>query len=146
MRKTGKREPWTSCGTLVINRRGDILLCRITGSNKWDIPKGIQDPGETTLEAAMRELREETSLVFDAELFEDLGRFDYRPDKQLHLYRVYAPEDLDSLGHLICTSHFPHRLTGLPTPEVDEFCWATRDDVRVMCWPRMAARLLALQW
>lgn len=136
----------TSCGTLIINKRGEILLCHVTGTNHWDIPKGLQDPGESTLQAAVRELREETGLAFDERLFEEIGDFDYRPDKRLHLYKLKAPDDFDSLGHLICTSHFPHHLTGEPTPEVDGFCWATREQVRTMCWPRMAQRLLALDW
>ena len=136
----------TSCGTLVINQRGEILLCHVTGTRHWDIPKGLQDPGETTLEAAVRELYEEAGLAFDSSAFEDLGSFDYRPDKRLHLYRVRAPADLDCLDHLCCTSHFPHHITGKDTPEVDAFRWASRDGVRTLCWPRMAQRLLALDW
>lgn len=136
----------TSCGTLIINKRGEILLCHVTGTHHWDIPKGLQDPGESTLQAAVRELREETGLAFDERLFEEIGDFDYRPDKRLHLYKLKAPDDFDSLGHLNCSSHFPHHLTGEPTPEVDGFCWATREQVRTMCWPRMAQRLLALDW
>ncbi|NEX59523.1 NUDIX hydrolase [Noviherbaspirillum galbum] len=136
----------TSCGTLIINRRGEILLCHVTGTRKWDIPKGLQDPGETTLEAAMREMREETGLVFEAGMFDELGRFDYRPEKDLHLYRVRMETDMDSLDHLVCTSHFTHHVTGEPTPEVDGFCWATRDEIPRRCWPRMAARLTSLDW
>lgn len=135
-----------SCGTLVINKRGELLLCHVTGTNQWDIPKGMQDPGESTFDAAKRELREETGLVFDDELFEEIGCFDYRRDKRLHLYRLVAPSDFDSLGHLICTSHFTHHVTGHSTPEVDGFRWATRKEIRALCWPRMAARLLALDW
>jgi len=136
----------TSCGTLIINKRGELLLCHVTGTDKWDIPKGMQDPGETPLEAARRELREETGLVFDLEHFEEIGCFDYRPEKRLHLFKVEAPDGFDDLGHLICTSHFPHRITGAWTPEVDGFCWASRDQIRTMCWPRMAQRLLSLAW
>lgn len=136
----------TSCGTLVINKRGELLLCHVTDTTKWDIPKGMQDPGESPQDAAMRELREETGLVFERALFEEIGSFDYRSDKRLHLFRVRAPEDFDSLGHLICTSHFPHTVTGMPTPEVDGFCWAKREQISTLCWPRMASRLLALQW
>jgi putative (di)nucleoside polyphosphate hydrolase len=135
----------TSCGTLVINKKGEILLCHVTGANHWDIPKGLQEPGELTLNTAKRELREETGLEFDEALFEEIGSFDYMKEKRLHLYKVHAP-DLDSLGHLICTSHFPHHVTGEPTPEMDGFCWATRDDVRTLCTPRMASRLLSLDW
>lgn len=145
-RSASTKPVFTSCGTLVINQRGQILLCHVTGTRNWDIPKGMQDPGESTLQAAMRELVEEAGLAFDSGAFEDLGSFDYRPDKRLHLYKVRAPETLDCLDHLCCTSHFPHHITGKATPEVDGFCWADRDQVRSLCWPRMAQRLLSLDW
>lgn len=136
----------TSCGTLIINARGQILLCHVTGTGQWDIPKGLQDEGEEPLAAAMRELREETSLVFPADEFREIGDFDYRRDKRLHLFKVYSGDALQSLAHLHCTSHFPHHITGKPTPEMDGFRWARADEIRQLCWPRMAQRLLALQW
>ena len=145
MAVTTKHLP-TSCGTLLINPHGKILLCHVTGTRNWDIPKGMQDPGESTLEAAIRELWEEAGLAFDASEFEDLGSFDYRRDKRLHLYKVRWPGELMSLEALKCTSYFPHQYTGAMTPEVDGFMWAGRDEVRTLCWPRMAERLLALAW
>lgn len=135
-----------SCGTLVVNSRGELLLCHVTNTDHWDIPKGMQDDGETPLASAMRELQEEAGIMFDAASFDDLGCFDYRPDKRLHLFRVQAPGDFDSLTHLVCTSFFPHFRTGKPTPEVDGFRWAARAEVATLCWPRMAKRLLALEW
>ena len=54
-----------SCGTLVVDRAGRLLLGHVTGTAKWDIPKGLQDPGEDTLAAAMRELYEEAGLEFE---------------------------------------------------------------------------------
>jgi putative (di)nucleoside polyphosphate hydrolase len=136
----------TSCGTLIVNKAGQLLLCHVTDTEKWDIPKGIQDADESTLAAAMRELHEEAGIVFDKVLFEDLGGFNYRRDKKLHLYRVYAPADFDSLDHLVCTSHFPHQVTGAPTLEIDGFRWAAREEIERLCWPKMAQRLLSLNW
>jgi len=138
----------TSCGTLVVDPAGRLLLCHVTGTAHWDIPKGLQDPGETELEAALRELREEAGLVFAPERLRDLGRLEYRRDKQLHLFRVdvTAADALATLDHLVCTSFFPHHRTGAPTPEADGFRWATREEVARLCWPRMAERLLALGW
>jgi putative (di)nucleoside polyphosphate hydrolase len=135
-----------SCGTLVVNAAHQLLLCHVTHTAHWDIPKGMQDPGESTLEAAMRELCEEAGITFPADRFEDLGSFDYRRDKRLHLYKVQVDNELESLDHLKCTSFFPHRTTGAPTPEMDGFRWATREEVARLCWPRMAERLLALDW
>lgn len=135
-----------SCGTLIVNGSGELLLCHVTGTAKWDIPKGMQDPGETPIQAAMRELREEAGLEFDEGMFEDLGCFDYRKDKRLHLFLVRAPEELSCLDHLACTSFFPHHVTGEPTPEADGFRWASRDEIAALCWPRMAERLLSMEW
>jgi 8-oxo-dGTP pyrophosphatase MutT (NUDIX family) len=143
---TNDRHVDVSCGTLAVDRAGRLLLCHVTGTRAWDIPKGLQDPGETTLEAAIRELFEETGLAFAPERFIDLGRVAYRSDKHLHLYRVDVGDTLPDLSHLACTSFFPHRVTGKPTPEADGFRWATRDEVARLCWPRMAARLLAVGW
>ncbi len=135
-----------SCGTLIVNGAGKLLLCHVTDTAKWDIPKGMQDPGETPIETAMRELKEEAGLVFDAGEFTDLGCFDYRRDKKLHLFMVRAPAGLECLDHLACTSFFPHHLTGEPTPEADGFRWASRDELAKLCWPRMAERLAAMDW
>lgn len=135
-----------SCGTLVVNAAGQLLLCHVTNTPKWDIPKGMQDAGESALEAAMRELFEEAGVVFGAERFEDLGCFDYRPDKRLHLFKVLALADLPDLSVLTCTSFFPHPKTGKPTPETDGFRWAGRDELARLCWPRMGQLLGKLDW
>lgn len=135
-----------SCGVLVINRRRELLLCHVTGTAKWDIPKGMRDPGESSLAAAMRELQEEAGLCFAPGRFDDLGEFAYRPEKRLHLYRVEAGDELTTLDRLACTSFFAHHKTGRQTPEVDAFRWASRDEVRTLCWPRMAGVLLSLDW
>jgi putative (di)nucleoside polyphosphate hydrolase len=136
----------TSCGTLIFNKKGQILLCHVTGTNHWDIPKGMQEPGESTLHAAKRELMEETGLALDDAVFEEIGGVDYLKHKRLHLYRTRAPESLDSLAHLVCTSTFSHHVTGEAAPEMDGYCWASRDDIRSLCLLPMAQQLLSLVW
>src|SRR5438128_11392321 len=92
-RTVSKKELATSCGTLVINKKGEVLLCHMTGTNHWDIPKGMQGTGESTLDAAKRELWEETGLKFGEVLFEEIGCSGYRKDKSLHLHKVRAADD-----------------------------------------------------
>ncbi|QYF92931.1 NUDIX domain-containing protein [Massilia sp. PAMC28688] len=135
-----------SCGTLVVNPQGQLLLCHVTNTARWDIPKGMQDEGETPLQAAMRELMEEAGVCLPKALFEDLGSFDYRRDKRLHLFRVAVADELGDLSQLACTSFFPHPKTGRPTLEADGFRWAGRDELAQLCWPRMGQLLLSLQW
>lgn len=135
-----------SCGTLVINDRGELLLCHVTHTPRWDIPKGMLDEGESPLQAAMRELKEEAGVVFDAARFIDLGQFVYRRDKHLHLYAVHAGDELGDLGQLVCTSFFPDPVSGKPTPETDGFRWAGRGQLAALCWPRMGQLLSSLDW
>ena len=136
----------TSCGTIILNQERHLLLCHVTGAQHWDIPKGMREPGESTLAAARRELKEETGLEFDADLYEEIGGFDYQQHKRLHLYKVRAPESLCRLDHLNCTSHFLHPATGKLMPEMDDFRWASRHDIRSLCLLPMAQRLLSLDW
>lgn len=44
--------------------KNKILIVQ-SNFNKWGFPKGTRDPGESVLECAIREIREETSLVVD---------------------------------------------------------------------------------
>jgi 8-oxo-dGTP pyrophosphatase MutT (NUDIX family) len=52
---------FTSCGVIVTDGRR-LLLGHATNSPRWDIPKGIAEPGESFVAAAVRELEEETGL------------------------------------------------------------------------------------
>ena len=74
-----------SCGLLVINEQGELLVGHSTGSTHWDLPKGLIDPGETPIACALREAREEFGLVFGPERLVDLGRHAYYRGKDLHL-------------------------------------------------------------
>jgi 8-oxo-dGTP pyrophosphatase MutT (NUDIX family) len=136
-----------SCGTLIVNPYGEILLCHVTGYHQlWDLPKGCKEPHETPLEAAKRELQEETSLVLDDCPFEDLGEFHYKTDKWLHLYKVPVPLTRINVEELTCISHFRHYRTGLMCPEMDGYRWAGREDVAQLCGPDLAKLLLSLDW
>jgi 8-oxo-dGTP pyrophosphatase MutT (NUDIX family) len=50
-----------SAGGVVLNARGEVLLTNQRGDS-WSLPKGHIDPGESALEAAKREVLEETGI------------------------------------------------------------------------------------
>ncbi|MEQ8785275.1 MAG: NUDIX domain-containing protein [Pirellulaceae bacterium] len=51
-----------SCGVLVYRGQPPDSFLLMRHVNRWDLPKGHVDPGETELACALRELREETGI------------------------------------------------------------------------------------
>jgi 8-oxo-dGTP pyrophosphatase MutT (NUDIX family) len=90
-----------SCGVLVI--RGDpireFLLMR--HSDRWDLPKGHVDPGETEMQCALRELREETGIgAADVELVDGF-RFESQYPVRAKSGQVYDKTLVLFLGRLM---------------------------------------------
>jgi len=50
-----------SAGGIVLNKRGQVLVVNQNG-NSWSLPKGHIEKGETALEAAKREIYEESGI------------------------------------------------------------------------------------
>jgi 8-oxo-dGTP pyrophosphatase MutT (NUDIX family) len=116
--------PAISCGVIVTDGAA-ILLGHATRSPRWDIPKGLAEPGESLSAAACRELAEETGLVVAETALVPLGIFPYRRNKDLALFvwRVAAMPDPKTLR---CTSRFTAR-DGAVLPEFDRFGVFSRD-------------------
>ncbi|HUB50201.1 MAG TPA: NUDIX domain-containing protein [Acetobacteraceae bacterium] len=108
----------TSCGVLVTDRQC-LLLGHATHSPRWDIPKGIAEPGEDFRTAAARELEEETGLVVAPNVLRDLGVHRYMPGKDLALF-VWTPPGMPQPEILVCRSMFP-LASGAMVPEFDKF-------------------------
>jgi 8-oxo-dGTP pyrophosphatase MutT (NUDIX family) len=51
-----------STGFLVIRRQPEVSFLLLRHPDRWDLPKGHLDPGETPAECALRELEEETGI------------------------------------------------------------------------------------
>ncbi|WP_027793382.1 NUDIX hydrolase [Paraburkholderia acidipaludis] len=118
-----------SCGTVLLDPQGRVLLAHATGTNHWDIPKGQGEPGETESASALREMVEETGIEIDAARLADLGRFVYRRDKDLHLFAARALQQELDLSRCHCTSLFPRREDGVMIPEMDAWLWVAPGDV-----------------
>jgi 8-oxo-dGTP pyrophosphatase MutT (NUDIX family) len=118
-----------SCGVVILNTKGDVLLCHATETSHWDIPKGQGEPDEQPVQAALRELVEETGIVLAAERLKDLGRFVYRRDKDLHLFAVRVTDNEVKLEECVCESYFPRRRDGTMIPEMDAYRWVAPVDV-----------------
>jgi 8-oxo-dGTP pyrophosphatase MutT (NUDIX family) len=126
-----------SCGIVLLDPDGRVLLAHATETSHWDIPKGHGEAGEAPHVTALREMVEETGIAIDAARLKDLGLFVYRRDKDLHLFAARATTDELDLSSCICTSLFPRRSDGTLIPEMDAYRWATIDEV-----PRYASRSL----
>ena len=83
---------------LIVPLRDDetVLLVReySAGVNRYELgcPKGKTDPGESWLEAANRELKEE--IGYGARKFHQLGSFSLAPSYLEHMTEVVIAEDL----------------------------------------------------
>jgi predicted NUDIX family NTP pyrophosphohydrolase len=107
-----------TCG-VVVTDGAQLLLGHATGSPRWDIPKGMANPGEDWRAAAVRELNEETGLAVVPTQLVELGLLRYRPGKDLALF-VWPVKQLPDLGGLRCVSTFTTR-HGAVLPEFDRF-------------------------
>ena len=128
----------TSCGVIVTDGER-MLLGHATRSPRWDIPKGMAEPGESFAAAAVRELQEETGLSVAETELRPLGVHAYRRGKDLALFCWPSPA-LPDPKQLTCTSHFP--LGGRMVPEFDRFGLFSHDEA-VQRVGKDMARLLA---
>jgi predicted NUDIX family NTP pyrophosphohydrolase len=116
-----------SSGFVILNKNNNslILACQAFGHKfkvgNCDVPKGHVEENESHLDAAKRELKEETGIVLTNEKIHDCGLFQYLPYKDLHLYLVEADVDVTKLS---CNSLFTNRF-GKEVPEIIGYHWVT---------------------
>jgi len=66
-------EPTAAAVVFVTDAAGALLLVRTVSRDAWGAPAGGREPGETVLECATRETREETGLRLDPEALRPCG-------------------------------------------------------------------------
>ena len=125
-----------SCGAVLVRKTAEgwqTLMLR--AYKNWDFPKGVREDGESSLEAARREVGEETGIAdlhFDwGERHQDTGPYNRGKVARYYLARTETEEVVMGIS--------PE--TG--RPEHHEFRWFTFDDAFDISAPRVR---LVVQW
>ena len=113
-----------AAGGVVTNSEGDLLMIRLR--NRWDLPKGHIESGEKSLTAALREVKEETSI--EAEILDNTPLY-----TTWHAYDTYGEWELKS------TDWWRMRTAQTKTPQPQE-----NEGITEVRWMNNAARAEAL--
>ncbi|ASU77207.1 NUDIX hydrolase [Actinopolyspora erythraea] len=119
-----------AAGALFVAAGGEVLLVRKTYGNRWDIPGGYVEPGESPARACARELSEELGLRRYPRrvLAVDWAPTESEPDKLLWIF---------DCGEL---AEDEHRIR-LDFDELDHWEWVPVPRLDDYLVPRLARRL-----
>ena len=123
-------KPAVSAGVVIVRRVADRwLYLLLRAYNFWDFPKGMVEPGEEPLAAAIREVEEETTLT---NLVFHWGHefIETEPYGKNKIARYYLAESKEADVMLPVSPELGH-------PEHDEFRWLDYDAARPLLVPRV---------
>ena len=114
---------------MVRRSSGDWLFLMLRAYRNWDFPKGLVEPGEDPLQAARREVQEETlieQLQFNwGEVFLETAPYSHRKVARYYLAETRTAEVT-----------LPVR-PELGRPEHNEWRWLSFEQARALCSPRI---------
>ncbi len=119
-----------SCGVVLARETDEgVRTLMLRAYQYWDFPKGMMEPGEDPLEAAVRELEEETGITgaaFDwGDRYFETGP--YSRGKTARYYLAKTNTELVVIG--------PNPETG--KPEHNEYRWLSFDEAHDVSVPRV---------
>lgn len=112
----------------------DYLLLR--AYNYWDFPKGVVETDESPLQAAIREVEEETTLTGLRFRWGDIYRETHPYNQGRKVARYYIAESPSTEVQLMPNPE-------LGRPEHSEYRWVDRTEAWVLLTPRVRA---VLEW
>lgn len=129
-RRRAQRGSRLSAGVVVVRPDGDEwLFLLLRAFRYWDFPKGMMEPGETPMQAALREVKEETTLTglkfFLGEQFLETGPYSHGK-----IARYYLA--LSDVG-VVSLPVNPE----LGRAEHNEYRWMPARDARALLSPRV---------
>jgi len=131
---TNGKTPTLSAGVVVVRRVANawhFLLLR--AGHYWDFPKGMVDPGEDPLAAAIRETEEESMLI-NLDFHWGHAFTETEPYGKNKIARYYVAESKTGDVDLPVSAELGH-------PEHDEYRWLSYDEARLLVVPRVLAVL-----
>lgn len=111
---------FSSAAMIIENEAGEVLVVKAGYKKHWTFPGGIIDPGESPLEAAIRETREEVGLQLDASDVQFVSvahRRSHVADSYQFIFRTTTPYD-------------GMQPIALQATEIEDYAFVSKEEVR----------------
>lgn len=123
----------TTCGIYLLNKDNELLITHPTNFGQdgcWSIPKGQPEESEMNLLAALRELREETSInLFYKGCKLQLPLSIYKSKAKILVSYLFKSDKLDKDTSIKCESYLYWKEKRIP--ENDDYAWIDINDSKL---------------